>query len=214
MDKKAALEILNLDETDSLADAKKAYRSLAKQYHPDVLGKNSSAKTDSEARMKDINLAYRYLVPLLKQNRLVKKSLKPIPDDEFIKRQPLKKEKTGWDTFFIKCGAFLNNLFFIKEKPVVVKNQKQNPEQPPIHRKEKFGHVLEKIYEKPAHYEKRKPGVPKKKKSWETGSFGDYRKYMQLKQKLKSGRSRNPGMPFSRVTKIDPVDRIDAVKKD
>jgi DnaJ domain len=182
MDKKTALGIMNLEETATLAEAKKAYRSLAKQYHPDVIKKNPSLKTDPEARMKDINLAFRYLVPLLKLNRPVNHSSASIPDDAPVKKQPGEIKKKGLDIFFKKCGAFLNRLFLPRDKPSDV--------------------------------EKSKPGTPKKRVQSKTVFMSDYQKYTQLKQKMKFGRSRNPNMPVGRVTKIDPVDRIGAIKND
>jgi len=52
MDKITALKILNLDTKASFEDAKKAYRILAKKYHPDVVVKNSSIEKDAESKMK------------------------------------------------------------------------------------------------------------------------------------------------------------------
>jgi len=217
MDKKAALEILNLDEAATLTEAKRAYRNLAKRYHPDVMEKKPHAKKDTEARMKDINLAFRYLAPLLKLNAPVKKSSKPTPDDEFPEMQPPKIKKPGWDVFFTKCEEFLNRLFFQKEKPVVSKNQKQKryPEQKSKKGKDPFRDVLKKAHERPVNCESKKTETPKKRNPTKTDSFSDYQRYMGLKQKIKSGHSRkNSSMSIGRVTKIDPVNRIDAINKD
>ena len=57
MNRSVALKILNLNKKASFEDAKKAYRKLAKKYHPDVVEKNSSMEKDAESKMKDINLA-------------------------------------------------------------------------------------------------------------------------------------------------------------
>jgi len=217
MDKKAALEILNLDEAASLAEAKKAYRNLAKEYHPDVMGKKSHTKKDTEARMKDINLAFRYLAPLLKLNEPVKKFSKPAPDVELPERQPPKIKKPGWDVFFTKCEEFLNRLFLLKEKPVILKNQKQKrySEQKSKQGKDPFRDVLKKAHERPVNCENKKTETPKKWNPTKTDSFSDYQRYMDLKQKMKSRHSRkNSNMSIGRVTKINPVNRVDAVNKD
>ncbi|WP_161887765.1 DnaJ C-terminal domain-containing protein [Pontibacter russatus] len=57
MDYKDYYSILGVDKTASQADIKKAYRSLAKKYHPD---KNKGDKT-AEEKFKDISEAYEVL---------------------------------------------------------------------------------------------------------------------------------------------------------
>ncbi len=213
MDKKTALGILHLDETATLAEAKKAYRSLAKQYHPDVIENKPSAETDTGARMKDINLAFRYLTPFLKLNRPVKKSSESIPDDAPAEKQPVGIKKKGWGIFFSRCEGFIKRLFLTKENPVILKDQKRYPKKKNGHGRDPFCDVLKKVAQ-PVSSEKQKSGSPKKRIRSKTVSMADYRKYTQLKHKMKSGRSGHPGVPVGRVTKIDPVDGIYAVKND
>ena len=220
MDKKTALEILNLDAAATLAEAKKAYRTLAKQYHPDVLGKISPAEKGAESRMKDINLAFRYLAPLLKLNKTLtqasNRSNRIPAEDEPRKKKPQKAKKTGWDAFFIKCEEFLIQLFSQKSEPVVLKNQKtrRNPEQEPKQSKALFRDVLKKIHTPPFYTEKKEERIQKKRASSKMHPINDYQRYMELKRKMKSGRAgENPEMSIGRVTKIDPVNRVDAVKK-
>lgn len=67
MDQNRARQILGLKPSASFEDAKKAYRNLAKRYHPDVAGKLPEAVAFSESKMKEINLAFRLLRPHLKQ---------------------------------------------------------------------------------------------------------------------------------------------------
>ena len=57
IDRKDYYEILGVDRNASDADIKKAYRRLAKQYHPDV---NPGDKT-AEAKFKEVNEAYEVL---------------------------------------------------------------------------------------------------------------------------------------------------------
>lgn len=217
MDKKTALELLNLDTSATLADAKKAYRTLAKLYHPDVVGEMSSTGEDPEARMKDINIAYRFIAPLLKLNESLIQELKSITKERHPETRSKNAKKTGWADFFIKCESFLIKLFFQKAEPVVLNKQKRklSPEQETKQRKDPFRDVLKKVYATPFDFEKRKIQTPKKRASSKKHSDNDYQRYLELKQKMKSGRSgKNFNIPVGRVTKIEPVSRISPVKKD
>lgn len=49
-------QILELEQTASAEEIKKAYRKLARQYHPDI-----NKASDAEAKMKQINTAYETL---------------------------------------------------------------------------------------------------------------------------------------------------------
>ena len=58
-----ALNILGLKATATQEDIKKAYRSLAKEYHPDKLvGVSEGVKKISEEKFREINQAYEYLI--------------------------------------------------------------------------------------------------------------------------------------------------------
>ena len=73
MDKNTALKILGLGSGASLDQAKKAFRDLAKRYHPDRYSQQvypddeiRSAQADARMnRMKQINQAFHFLSPLL-----------------------------------------------------------------------------------------------------------------------------------------------------
>ena len=215
MDRKTALGILNLDGAATLAEAKKAYRTLAKQYHPDVMGKTASTEQDAEARMKEINLAFRYVAPLLKQNEPVKKASTRIPEA----KPPEEKPETikRWETVFSRCKEILIQLFFQKEPPHVIKKQKNSscPKQGPKQSKAAFRDVLKNLKAGSLEDGKILSGRPKKKNPIKKRPFGDYQRYMELKQKMNSGRSgKNPDMSVNRITKIDPVSRVNAVGKD
>lgn len=216
MDKEKALELLNLDASATLADAKKAYRTLAKRYHPDVMGEISSSEKDGEARMKNINLAYRFIVPLLKLNEAVIQDFSPAPKERPPESRSKKSEKTGWYIFLTKCTFFFHNLFFQKAEPVALKKQKRQmyPERETKKRKDPFQDVLEKVYAMPFDFEKRRAQTQKKRMSLKKYTFNDYRNYMELKRKMKFGGSRNPGMSIGRVTRIEPIGRVNAVKKE
>lgn len=54
-------EVLGINENASKDEIKKAYRQLAKKYHPDQYG-NNPLKDLAEDKMRDINEAYDYLM--------------------------------------------------------------------------------------------------------------------------------------------------------
>ena len=56
-EKRDYYEVLGVDRNVSEADLKKAYRKLAKQYHPDMNPNNQEA----EAKFKEVNEAYAVL---------------------------------------------------------------------------------------------------------------------------------------------------------
>ena len=68
-EKRDYYEVLGVDRNASEADLKKAYRKLAKQYHPDINPDNKEA----EAKFKEISEAYAVLslgeVPARDQGR-------------------------------------------------------------------------------------------------------------------------------------------------
>ena len=53
MSKRDYYEVLGLDKSASSEDIKRAYRKLAKKYHPDV-----STEKDAEAKFKEVQEAY------------------------------------------------------------------------------------------------------------------------------------------------------------
>lgn len=79
MDEQRAYKILDLKPPVSKLQAKKAYRGLAKKYHPDVCATQKKTKY-ADLKMKQINLAFRFLLPRL-------------PDEVVVEPEPVKKEK-------------------------------------------------------------------------------------------------------------------------
>jgi len=213
MDLKAALDILNLDAAATLSEAKKAYRALAKQYHPDVVGKTASTAKDAEARMKDINLAFRYLAPFLKLNAPVKRASVKMPEA----KPPEVKPETikTWGAVFDHCLQLLTR-YFVQEKPPQGMPKKSPPPKQGLKRnKEDFRTVLKNIKTGPLPEGKIPSGRPKKMKSRPKASFGYYQRYKDLKQTMKSGRSgKSTDDSIHPIAEIDPVTRVNAVGKD
>lgn len=56
-DKRDYYEVLGVDKSASDADIKKAYRSLAKKYHPDM----NPGDKEAEQKFKEVNEAYAVL---------------------------------------------------------------------------------------------------------------------------------------------------------
>ncbi len=90
MDKQKALHILGLKRPVSLEQAKQAYRELAKKYHPDMAGHQKADAALFETKMKEINLAFRFIVPFLK----------PEPEKSSSPKASRRKGKGEWQNFY------------------------------------------------------------------------------------------------------------------
>lgn len=65
MDKQKGLDILGLSPSATLTDARTAFRRLAKTWHPDKFAKDPLKAKRSEEKMKQVNEAFHFLLPLL-----------------------------------------------------------------------------------------------------------------------------------------------------
>ncbi|WP_321492296.1 J domain-containing protein [uncultured Desulfobacter sp.] len=65
MDKHRGLDILGLAPSASCADARAAFRRLVKIWHPDKFAKDPQKAKIAEEKMKQINDAFHFLLPLL-----------------------------------------------------------------------------------------------------------------------------------------------------
>jgi len=200
MDKKTAFKILNLETTVSFEEAKKAYRNLAKKYHPDIVANESGSNCDAEAKMKEINLAFRYLAPHLKSKKPVKKTHK--------KKKSIKSEKLGMTTFLSKIFGSVLTAFRGKRSSRSFENKFKNekPLRKTRSKKVRFDDVFKTVY---------RAGPDKQRKIKKSNSYHSYQKYMALKRKIKSGHSRsNQDMSIGRIEKINPVKPVESVKRD
>lgn len=226
MDKKTAFKILGLDAAVSFEEAKKAYRTLAKKYHPDLSGENPSPEGDTEAKMKDINLAFRYLTPFLRTNKSTKKTEEPTKetkektDREPIKNNSKKYEKDVAPSFLLKMSRVIAALFNKRNEPQVFKNKlkkETSPEKSPGNSKgknENFEDVLRKVHTKASTRPEKRHSPEKKRNVTKSSPYSRYQKYMTLKRKMKSGRpGRHKDMSIGKVDKIDPIKPVRPVRK-
>ncbi len=226
MNNKDALKILNLKSGMSLEDTKKAYRILAKKYHPDVAGnnlnisKNAKTQETSEKKMKEINLAFRHLAPQLKSQEAnpkktdLKKTKKPVtPPKKEPEPAPAKQPESFfwikivnyWDNFFNNKTNFKpSSKTFKRDKtPSFNKKTPKNPL--------KFNEILKDIH--PAGAKKRKPPQTNKNKSKGSSPYNGYQKYMALKKKIKAMQpNKSYDMSIGKIQKISPINPVERIK--
>ena len=208
MDKKTAFKILNLETTISFEEAKKAYRNLAKKYHPDVVENESGSKSNAESKMKEINLAFRYLAPYLKLNKPVKKIRE--------KKKSITPEKMGGVIFLSKIVGLVLTVFRGKKGSRYFENKfkKEKPLRKTRGKKVRFDDVFKNVYKASPERERTVKKNILKKQSHKRNPYHSYQKYMALKRKMKSGHSNpNQDMGIGRIDKIDPVKPVKPVKR-
>ncbi len=156
MNPKTAFKILGLGPGASLAQVKKSFRDLAKQYHPDRFspdpsptsptspnGETFSASAEARLnRMKEINQAFHFLVPLLTPPHVsTDKASTDIPPSTMAKkarasrdRDSSDKASSGKDISFLDLLKMLKKRFVFYNKP----DSQPNPiVQPPLKPRER-----------------------------------------------------------------------------
>jgi len=206
MDKKTACKILNLELNVSFQEAKQAYRALAKKNHPDLAAKKTGLKTRSDEKMKEINLAFRYLAPRLR----VIKTIKRTPEEEKIKTSEKRIKK-----HFI--SGIINRLFrALKAKKATKGVGKKNKKQQPLRKRNgkpvQFDDIFKRTCQSDSLGKKQTFRYKKKKYSRKSSDYNEYQRYMILKQRLKSRPSSlNQDTRIGRVEKISPVKPVGRV---
>ena len=216
MDRKTAFDILNLDASSTLAEAKTAYRNLAKQNHPDVAAIKQVPDQTTEAKMKDINLAFRYLAPLLKLNDSINAATVKKQDPQTVSPKPLNNENHKQTSFLSICVEFFTEFChrkpkqkFFEDETGKEKSIKQKPD-----KKVDFDYILKHVQNNDQSGKEKNRALKRKKRSPKTSSFMAYRNYMELKQRIKSGSPKeNHDMSVGRVTKVEPVKPVSAIGK-
>jgi len=218
MNRKIAFEILGLRPGASPARVKKAFRDLAKQYHPDRNPREKAPAARLE-RMQQINQAFHFLAPLLASATSTAQH-KEAAQSQFSSREKREKEEETsprfWD-FFKILGKELKFKFYKKRGPRTKPRAKDHL-RPKIYRGAsrgnavRFDTILNTLH----------PGVSKGRKSRNSGRIslayptnsqvnphGNFMKYMALKRKIDARRSRDQNHGW--VEKIEPVTRVNPV---
>ncbi len=115
MNKKQGLVILGLPENATRAQAKASFRRLAKAYHPDRWVNNPLKARAAEESMKQINAAFRLVLPLLPEEDVSvseSASSKPV-QGPFVSRRCEDKESPG---FFSLLSAGWKKRFTRKNR--------------------------------------------------------------------------------------------------
>jgi len=203
MDKKTAFKILNLHHSATFEQAKKAYHNMAKKYHPDVGGGNSESQKDRENRMKEINLAFFFLAPMLESK---KKTQRIQRDDhksgisENSQTPSFPNKLKSLFKAFIKKNHNPNFTNSVKTEKTFEKSKNRQPVFKDILKSVHNGHGFNKI---------------KKRGKYAKRSYNAYQEYMILKKKIKAGQSRtDQGMSIGKVEKINRVRPVSPVGKD
>ena len=208
MDKKKALKILNLDGSVSFDDAKKAYRNLAKKFHPDLKPNNSEFQKHAEDKMKAINLAFCFLAPSLKQKKEVTPPPQSSNTEQKKKKETDKYDNTSISTFF---SSFLKTFKKEQNSPEFKKNtiKKEPTKVSKRQNNNQFDNILKKASQTPKQSTNKMPET-KQQKPFST----NYQKYIMQKKIIAARKAKtNRNMEISEIEKIYPITRINRIGK-
>ncbi|MCF6246756.1 MAG: DnaJ domain-containing protein [Desulfobacula sp.] len=224
MNKETAFRVLGLSASASLDQAKNAYRKLAKKYHPDVVENKTADAFFSDSKMKEINLAFRFLVPYLKPEPISEKMGK---DKPFCKKKPGEsihsKKKFRVNIFSVLKIFFVQGASALRQKQrTKTAIHSRSKTRQSIHNKETFDNVLKAIFSAGVNASpltgvnaKRTKCRPNLRPGRQTRfTHSRYQQYMKMRkryQPLSARKTQDIGI--ERVTKIDPVSPVDPVTK-
>lgn len=232
MNQKTAFKILGLGPGASLDQVKKAFRDLAKQYHPDRFSPDRSPIDEIGPapaaarlnRMKEINQAFHFLVPLLTPtDALTEKASTDKPPS------PKQKKATG-----DKDPSFLDILRRLKKGLKFYRKSVRQPGpcvQPPLTPTERqknkpvktvrFATILNTLHPD-RKVDKKSRGCGRDCRNSFRDSRGLFRvsgnhpysnflKYMALKKQIAAGNRPGGEQHTSRIEKIRPVTRVNPI---
>ncbi len=214
MDKKTALKVLGLTAGATRDDAKTNYRKLAKTYHPDLSSGDSDA-TAKDLKMKEINIAYRFLIPLLKldkDTRSPSEKKTTRNDKENIKKANTHPKKSLLSKMIreVKHAFRAAEKSSRKRKPTRETSKKRMSRTVKMNSNIHFDEILSKFHVqkdgRPATERKQGRTVNK------NNSHKTYRRYMELKRKMKANKT-NQQTSVGRVERITPIDPVKPVNK-
>ena len=205
-------DILLISRDATLDEAKEAYKRLVKLWHPDQYGNFPEKQMIAQEKLKEINVAYRDIVTILKHNPVATKRL-PVEKDKKVQHgKNLHGSKKKETTFWNKLGLFFNDNFLKSNHP---ENLEKNG--PPISSAPKQKDAafvvgkggiepdFQQVFKR-AVRERRQGGVTghrQEKRRRSRGQLGNSASY-QVKTTFK----RSPG---NRVEKISPVVRVNRI---
>ena len=219
MDRQAALKILGLEAGATRSEAKKAYRQLAKNSHPDRYAGRPGA-AEAETRMKGLNAAFAFLDKVLPDH---------VPSGETIagfKQGPgtEKKSRPRQKSFFASFAQGLRAMAGSGKKrtasgpadekagaPPARRTGVQRPGPRPHGKKKPLGSTgsFEDILEK--NRSGKGPSAEKARIRPRSPGNDPYSRYVKFKQQQRMQRNRSRRGIVSRVEKITPVTPVSKV---
>ncbi|WP_320044846.1 DnaJ domain-containing protein [uncultured Desulfobacter sp.] len=115
MDKQTGLNILGLAPSATLTDARTAFRGLAKIWHPDRFANDPVKTKTAEEKMKQVNAAFYFLLPLL-PDTLVEEDVGQSPSDLTHGCASTHGKSFGFQRFFSALAAVLKKNRKEREK--------------------------------------------------------------------------------------------------
>ena len=127
MNATTCFDTLRLSPDATLDEAKEAYKRLVKRWHPDQYGKFPEKQMIAHEKLKEINVAYRDIVSILKHRPIEARTPPVEKGNQKQHEENLHGSKTKEATFWNKLGLFFNDNILKSSHP-------ENPEKnvPPI----------------------------------------------------------------------------------
>lgn len=133
MDIDRCFEILELDRSASIEEAKQAYKDMANVWHPDRFSHNPRLKKRAEKKSKEINMAYATVKSFLSRKRAANPALEVAKRDMQTKGEHKKKAGTtseaqdktelafeaGTRMFLEVCSYLYSTLRYAVDKQVM-----------------------------------------------------------------------------------------------
>ena len=215
MDRKEALKVLGLKGPVSLEQAKKAYRDLAKKYHPDVLGKGAGSPESSESIMKKVNLAFRSLMPYLKSDPDFRK-----PEKNTGAHDPADARRDMGEHFRARLSAFFKTVLsgFLSTRtgpgatvnPGCGASHSTRPPADPV----SFDKVLASVTPRDIINKSKRPQKGQPPARQKTAAYQRYRDYIKIRKQMRSSlKNRSTSSRIEPVEKIDPIAPVNPVTR-
>lgn len=209
------MNILGIDADDGFETAKKAYRNLAKKYHPDVGLKDPGVQKTTEEKMKSINLAFCCLAPFLKSKEATHPAAKkeePTPEANHPPDEPPLKKQTVFR--YVKNFFHTFNHSSQDDDSTPKGNsdkhtrhrfsQKSNKKPASTRSRGKFKTVLKEAGRRPDGFKYRDRSSTRSRNR--SDSYSRYQQYKRLKNIMASAKQRkNSDLRVSKVERITPV---------